>query len=131
MPIVNLNNEAVDFAVVHKLTAAFLKAFDFTATGFDEEGHVYSAVNSTFGDVFSYDCSYNNMEFSFGKEKDLRAIHERFKLYYGFVQDFFKPYNYTLTGMGINPNRKLHGDQPQPQAQSQYPDRKRQIQNAV
>ena len=24
MPIVNLNNEAVDFAVVHKLTAAFL-----------------------------------------------------------------------------------------------------------
>ena len=112
MPIVNLNNEAVDFAVVHKLTAAFLKAFDFTATGFDEEGHVYSAFNSTFGDVFSYDCSYNNMEFSFGKEKDLRAIHERFKLYYGFVQDFFKPYNYTLTGMGINPNRKLNHNIP-------------------
>ena len=61
MPIVNLNHEAVDFSVVHKLTAAFLEAFDFTATGFDEEGNVYSAVNSTFGDVFSYDCSYNNM----------------------------------------------------------------------
>ncbi len=36
MPIVNLNHEAVDFAVVHQLTAAFLKAFDFTTTGFDE-----------------------------------------------------------------------------------------------
>ena len=112
MPIVNLNHEAVDFAVVHQLTAAFLKAFDFTATGFDEEGHVYSAVNSTFGDVFSYDCSYNNMEFSFGKETDLQAIHDRFKLYYGFVQDFFKPHHYTLTGMGINPNRKLNHNIP-------------------
>lgn len=112
MPIVNLNNKAVDFAVVHKLTAAFLKAFAFIATGFDEEGHVYSAFNSESGDIFSYDCSYNNMEFSFGKEKDLHDIHERFRLYYGFVQDFFKPYNYTLTGMGINPNRKLNHNIP-------------------
>ena len=34
IPIVNLNNEAVDFSVVHKLTAVFLNEFDFTATGF-------------------------------------------------------------------------------------------------
>ena len=112
MPIVNLNNKAVDFDVVHKLTAAFLKEFAFIATGFDEEGQVYSAVNSESGDVFSYDCSYNNMEFSFGREKDLHDIHRRFKLYYGFVQDFFKPYNYTLTGMGINPNRRLNHNIP-------------------
>ncbi len=112
IPIVNLNNEAVDFSVVHKLTAVFLNEFNFTPTGFDEEGHVYSAVNRENGDVFSYDCSYNNMEFSFGKEKNLHVIHERFKLYYGFVQDFFKPYNYTLTGMGINPNRKRNHNIP-------------------
>ena len=112
IPIINLNNEAVDFAVVHKLTAVFLNEFNFTPTGFDEEGHVYSAVNRENGDVFSYDCSYNNMEFSFGKEKNLHVIHERFKLYYGFVQDFFKPYNYTLTGMGINPNRRLNHNIP-------------------
>ena len=112
IPIINLNNDAVDFSVVHKLTAAFLGEFDFTPTGFDEEGHIYSAVNHENGDVFSYDCSYNNMEFSFGKEKNLHAIHERFKLYYGFVQTWFKPYNYTLTGMGINPNRKLNHNIP-------------------
>ncbi|MBQ1309056.1 MAG: glutamylcysteine synthetase, partial [Ruminococcus sp.] len=70
MPIVDLRNKAVDFAVVHQLTAAFLQAFDFIPTGFDEEGHVYSAVNSESGDIFSYDCSYNNMEFSFGREKN-------------------------------------------------------------
>ena len=112
IPIINLNNDAVDFSVVHKLTAAFLGEFNFTPTGFDEEGHIYSAVNHENGDVFSYDCSYNNMEFSFGKEKNLHAIHERFKLYYGFVQTWFKPYNYTLTGMGINPNRKLNHNIP-------------------
>lgn len=112
MPIVNLHHKAVDFAVVHQLTAAFLKAFSFAATGFDEEGHVYSAVNSESGDIFSYDCSYNNMEFSFGKEKDLHEIYGRFKRYYGFVQDFFKPYNYTLTGMGINPNRRFNHNIP-------------------
>ena len=112
MPIVDLRNKAVDFAVVHQLTAAFLQAFDFIPTGFDEEGHVYSAVNSESGDIFSYDCSYNNMEFSFGKEKNLHAIHERFKRYYRFVQDFFKPFHYTLTGMGVNPNRKLNHNIP-------------------
>ncbi|MBQ3953299.1 MAG: glutamylcysteine synthetase, partial [Ruminococcus sp.] len=112
MPIVNLRNKAVDFAVVHQLTAAFLQAFDFIPTGFDEEGHVYSAVNSESGDIFSYDCSYNNMEFSFGREKNLHAILERFKRYYRFVQDFFKPFHYTLTGMGVNPNRKLNHNIP-------------------
>jgi len=112
MPIVNLNGEAVDFDTVHLLTAAFLREFDFTATGFDEEGHIYSAVNSENGDVFSYDCSYNNMEFSFGKEKNLLTIHDRFKTYYGFVQEFFRKYNYTLTGMGINPNRGVNHNLP-------------------
>ena len=108
MPIVNLSGEAVDFDNVHKLTAAFLKEFNFTAAGFDEEGHIYSAVNGENGDVFSYDCSYNNMEFSFGKEKSLQAIHSRFKRYYGFVQEYFAQFGYTLTGMGINPNRKVN-----------------------
>ena len=112
MPIVNLGGGAVDFEIVHRLTSAFLAQFGFTATGFDEDGHIYSAVSTENGDVFSYDCSYNNMEFSFGKEKTLDAIYSRFRLYYGFVQDFFKPHNHTLTGMGINPNRKLNINEP-------------------
>ena len=112
MPIINLNNEAVDFEIVHKLTAAFLNEFNFTAAGFDEEGHIYSALNKENGDVFSYDCSYNNMEFSFGREKNLNTVYERFLKYYSYVQEFFEPYNYTLTGMGINPNRKLNQNIP-------------------
>ena len=52
------------------------------------------------------------MEFSFGKESELHSIHGRFHRYYDFVQDFFRPYNYTLTGMGINPNRLVNNNIP-------------------
>ena len=112
MPIVNLEHRAVDFEIVHRLTSAFLKEFGFIPTGTDEQGNIYSALNQDNGDIFSYDCSYNNMEFSFGKEKDLHSIHGRFYRYYAFVQDFFGPYNYTLTGMGINPNRLVNNNVP-------------------
>ena len=52
------------------------------------------------------------MEFSFGKESELHSIHGRFRRYYDFVQEFFRPYNYTLTGMGINPNRLVNNNIP-------------------
>ncbi len=108
MPIINLNHTAVDFEIVHHLTKAFLKEFKFIPVGVDEQGHIYSALDRETGDIFSYDCSYNNMEFSFGKGKQLDTIHQRFRLYYDFVQNYFRQHNYTLTGMGINPNRKLN-----------------------
>ena len=112
MPIVNLEHSAVDFKIVHTLTSVFLKEFGFIPTGIDEQGKIYSALNKQNGDIFSYDCSYNNMEFSFGKESELHTIYRRFCRYYDFVQDFFRPYNYTLTGMGINPNRLVNNNIP-------------------
>ena len=112
MPIVNLEHKPVDFEIVHRLTGEFLKEFHFTPTGIDGHGNIYSALNKENGDIFSYDCSYNNMEFSFGKESELHSIHGRFRRYYDFVQDFFKTYNYTLTGMGINPNRLVNNNIP-------------------
>lgn len=112
MPIVNLSGEAVDFTVVHRLTAAFLAHFHFEPTGVDDNGAVYAAVHQENGDVFSYDCSYNNLELSFGRERTLTAIHRRFRLYYEFIQAFFAPYRYTLTGMGVNPNRRVNRTEP-------------------
>ena len=112
MPIVNLEGKAVDFDVVHLLTSEFLHGFGFQAVGFDEQGKIYNAVNKENGDVFSYDCSYNNLELSFGKEKNIDNIHARFEKYYNFIQHYFKKYNYTLTGMGINPNRKVNKNVP-------------------
>ena len=43
-----------------------------------------------------------------GKEQNLNILYDRFKEYYTFINDYFKKYNYTLTGMGINPYRKVN-----------------------
>lgn len=114
IPIVNLDKKAVDFEIIHNITDVFLGKFNFEATGIDDEGNIYSATNSTNGDILSYDCSYNNLEFSFGKEKNLYIIQERFSKYYTFLQNELHKYNYTLTGMGINPYRKYNHNVPIP-----------------
>lgn len=106
MPIINLNGEAVDFFVIHKLTEAFAAQFEMSSIGIDDDGHVYSLQNYKNQDNLSYDCSYNNLELSMGKEQDINILHERFKNYYTYIEEFFRPYNYTLTGLGINPYRK-------------------------
>lgn len=105
MPIVNLNRKAVDFAVVHQITAKFMEHFGFQTAGRDDEGNVYAASCPSNGDILSYDCSYNNLELSLGKEKDLNTIYRRFRDYYLFLQNAFAEYHYTLTGMGVNPHR--------------------------
>jgi hypothetical protein len=108
MPIVNLNGEAVDFSVIHTLTEKFAAQFHMSVIGVDDNGDVYSLQNEKNGDNLSYDCSYNNLELSMGKEQNINILYSRFKEYYTFINDFFKFYNYTLTGMGINPYRKVN-----------------------
>lgn len=114
MPIVNLNRQAVDFAVVHSLTKAFCAHFGFAVSGIDDEGNAYASAHPESGDILSYDCSYNNLELSFGRETDLNTIDRRFRDYYAFIRDFFKPYRYTLTGMGVNPYRRYNRNFPVP-----------------
>ncbi|MBC3795800.1 glutamylcysteine synthetase [Acetobacterium tundrae] len=114
IPIVNLDGEPVDFSVVHRLTDAFAFQFGMEPIGVDDDGYVYSLQNHHNGDNFSYDCSYNNLELSMGKEQNLNLLYERFKTYYLFINDFMNPYNYTLTGMGINPYRKTNFNVPIP-----------------
>ena len=114
MPIVNLNKKAVDFQVVHEVTARFQEHFDFQVAGRDEEGNVFSLSENLHGDILSYDCSYNNLELSLGKEKELFTIHRRFLSYYEFLQKEFQKYHYTLTGMGVNPYRIYNHNVPIP-----------------
>ena len=114
MPIVNLNKEAVDFDNVHSITRKFIEHFGFEVAGIDDEGNIYSASNKENGDIFSYDCSYNNLELSFGKECNLFTVWERFQDYYKYLQSEFKVYNYTLTGMGINPYKNYNHNVPIP-----------------
>ena len=115
IPIINLSKEAVDFDVVHKITDEFQKQYsDFCNDGVDYDGNIFALKNPQNDDIVCYDCSYNNIEFAMGKEKDLFTINDRFCDYYSFVKEEFEKYNHTLTGMGINPYRKYNRNVPIP-----------------
>lgn len=115
IPIINLDKKAVDFSVVHEVTDKFKKEFsDFENDGIDYDGNIYSLKNNKNDDIVCYDCSYNNIEFAMGREKDLFSINDRFNEYYTFTKECFEEHNHTLTGMGINPYRKYNKHIPIP-----------------
>lgn len=115
IPIINLNRKAVDFEIVHNVTSKVLNHFDdFKKEGIDYNGDVFSIKNPKNNDIICYDCSYNNIEFAMGREKDLFTINDRFTEYYSFVKEEFEKHNHTLTGMGINPYRKYNAEEPIP-----------------
>ena len=115
IPIINLNKEAVDFEIVHKITRDFKEEFNgFEVEGIDYEGNIYSLRDKSTDDMVCYDCSYNNIEFAMGKEEDLFTINERFLNYYRFFKSKFEEHGHTLTGMGINPYRKYNNEVPIP-----------------
>ena len=115
VPIINLNKEPVDFDIVHKITDNFQKEFNrFSPNGIDYDGNTFSLKNPDNSDIVCYDCSYNNIEFAMGREKDLFTINDRFITYYSYVKEEFEKYNYTLTGMGINPYRRYNKEVPIP-----------------
>lgn len=115
VPIINLNKEPVDFDIVHKITDNFQKEFNsFFPNGIDYDGNTFSLKNPNNSDIVCYDCSYNNIEFAMGREKDLFTINDRFITYYTYVKEEFEKYNYTLTGMGINPYRRYNKEIPIP-----------------
>lgn len=106
IPILNLDKKAVNFMIVHEVTEKFLTNFShFKLNVLDNHGHACSLIDENTGDIVSYDCSYNNLEFSLGKERNLFNVHERFVKYYNFFKESFERYNHTLTGLGVNPYR--------------------------
>ncbi|WP_455645514.1 hypothetical protein [Methanosphaera sp.] len=106
IPILNLDKKPVNFMIVHEITQEFEDHYpSFSRQNIDHDGHVCSLINKENGDIISYDCSYNNLEFSFGVVKNLFEADERFREYYNFFKNAFEKHNHTLTGIGINPYR--------------------------
>ena len=114
IPIINLNKKAVDFKLIHELTLKFKEHFNFKVKATDENGVICALEDPVTNDVFSFDCSYNNLEISFGKEKNLYHVKDRFKKYYKFIQQILNRKNHTLSGFGINPYRKYNKRSPIP-----------------
>lgn len=114
LPLLNRKKAPVDHQLVHRLTDAFMEQFGFEASSFDDEGNICSALQKGTRDDLSFDCSYNTLEFSFGKERNLNILAERFRKYYLFVKDFLEQNGHTITGMGINPHWKYNRNVPVP-----------------
>lgn len=114
LPIVNLSGEAVDFRVIHDMVDAFTDEFSFDDFNYDDEGYICSAREERTGDDLSFDCSYNTLEFSFGRETDLLVIQKRFHDYYRFIDRFLREQGHGITGMGINPHFKQNNIVPVP-----------------
>lgn len=115
MPIVNLEKKAVDFNVIHQATKKFMNEYtDFNKPSLDYEGNIYALKNPNTCDILCYDCSYNNIEFAMGPEKDLYTINERFHEYYNYIKEVLEEDSHTITGMGINPYRKYNHEIPIP-----------------
>ena len=112
MPVVNLNGQAVDESVSINTAESFIKHFNFVESGWDTDGNLTSAKDTQTGDILSFDCCYSNLELSFGKAVGLFEVKERFEKYVNFLNSEFSKYNYTLTGMGVNPNADINHNLP-------------------
>lgn len=112
MPVVNLNREPVEEKAVFEMSKAFCSYFGFEEIGYDADGNAYSMQDNVTGDNLSFDCCYSNLELSLGKGENLHQIKKRFDAYYTFINEFFSKYNYTLTGMGINPYYNINRNKP-------------------
>ena len=108
MPVVNLSGEKNDKAVCIEAVTKAIRHFEFTPHKFDDDGICHEAVCDDTGDVFSFDCSYNNFEISLGRVRTLHEAQARFRDYVSFIGGELGQSEHTLTGLGINPNYKIN-----------------------
>lgn len=108
MPIVALDGSATSYTVAQNCMQVAIEEFHLQPERLDVNGKCYSAVHEETGDVFSFDCSYNNLELSLGKAKDLAELENRFKKYVSFLNQELEKSGHLLTGMGINPGYQVN-----------------------
>ncbi|MBQ4231745.1 MAG: glutamylcysteine synthetase [Lachnospiraceae bacterium] len=103
LPIVNLKKEATSHNVAKEAFKSALDYFGFTPETFDDDGFCHSAIDKDSNDIISFDCSYNNLELSFGKELNLLDVEARFKKYIAHLNHVLGKSNHIITGLGIQP----------------------------
>ena len=102
-PLLNLAKAPVNIPAVQNAVRGFAVRFGFTQQTADDNGDLYSLTDPVTGDNLSFDCSYNTLELSFGKEASIAVLNERFRAYYADLQSRFAPIRHILTGHGVNP----------------------------
>ncbi|OQB14730.1 MAG: hypothetical protein BWY15_00881 [Firmicutes bacterium ADurb.Bin193] len=113
-PLINMDKKPVAAEVANGLLEYFLKnGFRVEAKTSDNNP---AFISNDFGDVLSFDNSYNNFEFSLDFGDSLCSAADRFYRYFTAAQDFLTPSRHLLCGMGSNPYKqyitKSHVDFP-------------------
>jgi len=102
-PLLNLEKKTVDLEKTQQVVRDFAQKFHFSDQKTDDHNRLYSLTNPQTGDNLSFDCSYNTLELSFGKEKNIHDLNQRFRNYFSALQKDLLAVRHQLTGMGINP----------------------------
>ena len=107
-PLVNLSRRPVNVPAVQEVVKGFAERFQFTKQTRDDNGNLYSLTEPVTGDNLSFDCSFNTLELSFGKEVSIVLLFERFVRYFEDLQEHFRKIGHLLTGLGIHPYYKYN-----------------------
>ncbi|MBQ8927601.1 MAG: glutamylcysteine synthetase [Oscillospiraceae bacterium] len=111
-PLVNLRRRPVDVPAVQTVVRDFAERFGFTEQRTDDGGNLYSMTEPATGDNVSFDCSYNTLEFSFGKEERITELDRRYRQYAGALQEGLRACGHLLTGLGIHPYYRYNEYEP-------------------
>lgn len=108
MPVAALDGTPTDYDAAQQALVAAIEHYGLTPEKWDDNGICFSAVEPKTGDIFSFDCSYNNLELSLGRAADLHALETRFRDYVNFLNSELEKSGHLLTGMGINPGYQVN-----------------------
>ena len=111
-PIVNLGKKPVDLDSAQEVVSAFADSFGFSERKADDDGRLYSLTDPVTGDNLSFDCSYNTLELSFGKEENINVLSDRFGRYFHFIQHGLRKSGQLITGLCANPYHRYNTYEP-------------------
>ena len=101
LPIVRLSKEPMDMKFALTLME-YMWRHGFVPIDRTIDGYCYKAENE-YGDVFSFDTTWNMIEFSMKEEMSIVKTASRFYDYLATVQKFSQSEGYIVCGRGIHP----------------------------
>ena len=107
LPIINLGGKATDHTVSRAAMNSAVSHFGFQPLKYDDDGNLHEAQDPVTGDLFSFDCSYNNFEMSFARSQNLNDVDDRFRRYIEYLNKNLILNNHLISGFGITPYYRL------------------------
>ncbi len=102
MPVVNLKKQPVEPDFLQAMVKLLEHEFGFRAVGFTLDGFPIKAVGRV-GDVFSFETSFNTIEFSMMKKRSVTELADVFYRYLRALKQLEKAHDHLICGIGVNP----------------------------